>query len=118
MVDDYPKRAELWMVSLEAVQGSEIGKKRPALVVSNNRNNQFAETITVIPLTSRADKSYPFEASIKPGTSGLSVESRAKCNQIRTVSGTRLLHRIGHISPEEMQRVEQALLIHLAIFLH
>lgn len=117
MVDDSPKRGELWMVSLEPVQGSEIGKKRPALVISNNRNNQYAETITVIPMTSRADKSYPFEASITPGTSGLSVESRAKCNQIRTVSRTRLLHRIGHLSPEEMQRVEQALLIHLAIFL-
>lgn len=47
------------MVSLEPVQRSEIGKKRPALVISNNRNNQFAETITVIPLNSRADKLYP-----------------------------------------------------------
>ncbi len=105
------------MVSLDPVQGSEIGKKRPALVISNDRNNQFAETVTVIPLTSRTDRPYPFEASIKAGTSGLSSESRAKCNQIRTVSRTRLLQRIGHLSPEEMQHVEKALLIHLAILL-
>jgi mRNA interferase MazF len=116
MVDEYPRRGELWMVSLDPVQGSEIGKKRPALVISNNRNNLYAETITLIPLTSRAVKSYPFEASLRPGKSGLSVESMAKCNQIRTVSRTRLLHRIGHLSPEEVQRVEQALLIHLGIF--
>ncbi len=40
---DFPKRGEIWLVSLEPVVGHEIGKTRPALVISNDRNNKFAE---------------------------------------------------------------------------
>ena len=57
---DFPKRGEIWVVSLEPVIGHEIGKTRPALVISNNRNNQFADTITVLPITSKTEKIYPF----------------------------------------------------------
>jgi len=38
---EYPKRGEIWLVSLEPVTGHEIGKVRPALIISNNRNNEF-----------------------------------------------------------------------------
>jgi mRNA interferase MazF len=115
MVDEYPHRGDIWIVSLEPVIGSETGKKRPALIISNDRNNEFAETVTVIPLTSRTGTSYPFEASIKAGTGGLTVDSKAKCNQVRTVSKARLLRKCGVLSPEELRPVEQALLIHLGV---
>jgi len=38
---DFPKRGEIWLVLLEPIVGSEIGKTRPAVVISNNKNNQF-----------------------------------------------------------------------------
>ncbi|MBM4055906.1 MAG: type II toxin-antitoxin system PemK/MazF family toxin [Planctomycetes bacterium] len=38
---DFPKRGEIWLVSLEPVIGREIGKTRPAVVISNDQNNQF-----------------------------------------------------------------------------
>ncbi|MFQ5688404.1 MAG: type II toxin-antitoxin system PemK/MazF family toxin [Candidatus Scalindua sp.] len=61
---DFPKRGDIWLVSLEPVVGHEIGKTRPSLVISNNRNNQFADTVTVLPITSKTEKIYPFETYI------------------------------------------------------
>jgi len=58
---DFPKRDQIWFVSLDPVVGHEIGKTRPALVISNDRNNQFADTVTVLPITSKTEKIYSFE---------------------------------------------------------
>ena len=112
---DYPKRGEIWLVSLEPVAGHEIGKTRPALVVSNNRNNEFSSTITLIPITSSIEKVYPFEVLIKKNESGLEYDSKIKCNQIRTVDKLRLQKLSGGLLPDKMSEVESALMIHLDI---
>ena len=112
---DYPKRGEVWLVSLEPVAGHETGKTRPALVISNNRNNEFSSTVTVIPITSSIEKIYPFEVMI-PGTeSGLSSDSKIKCNQIRTVDKLRLPKPVGALPRDKIVEVEKALMIHLDI---
>jgi mRNA interferase MazF len=113
MVAGYPKRGQIWNVSLDPVKGSEIGKSRPAIVISNDRNNEFAETVTVIPITSSVSRIYPFEALLTCSSSGLIKDSKAKCNQIRIVSKERLLNLLGAISSEELREVEKGLLIHL-----
>ncbi len=112
---DYPKRGEIWLVSLESVAGHEIGKTRPALVISNNRSNEFSSTVTVTPITSSVEKVYPFEVIILKTESGLTSDSKIKCNQIRTVDKLRLLKPEGTLSPDKLKEVEKALLIHLDI---
>ncbi len=112
---DFPKRKEIWLVSLEPIIGSEIGKTRPALVISNNRNNEFASTITLIPISTTLSKVYPFEVKILSKDSGLLKDSKVKCNQIRTVDKTRLQKKIGEVQHEYVEKVEEALLIHLDI---
>lgn len=110
---DFPVRGEIWLVSLEPVVGHEIGKTRPALVISNDRNNQFAETITVLPITSNVKKIYPFETFLPKRETNLPVDSKIKSNQIRTVDKKRLIKLIGNISEEKLKEVKQALFIHL-----
>jgi mRNA interferase MazF len=112
---DYPKRGEVWVVSLEPAAGHEIGKTRPALVISNNRNNEFSSTVTVIPITSSIEKIYPFEVMILRTESGLSSDSKIKCNQIRTVDKLRLLKPVGALPRDKIVEVEKALMIHLDI---
>jgi len=112
---DYPKRGEIWLVSLEPVAGHEIGKTRPALVISNNRNNEFSSTVTLIPITSSIEKVYPFEVLIRKNESGLAYDSKIKCNQIRTVDRSRLIKISGVLLPDKMAEVESALMIHLDI---
>jgi mRNA interferase MazF len=60
-----PKRGEIWVVNLDPTVGSEISKKRPAVIISNDINNVNADTVTVIPVTSSTQKIYPcFEQSV------------------------------------------------------
>lgn len=54
---DFPKRGGIWFVSLEPVIGHEIGKTRPALVISNDRNNLFADTV----IRQKWEKSIPLK---------------------------------------------------------
>lgn len=112
---DFPARGEIWLVSLSPALGSEIGKTRPALVISNDRNNEFAETITVLPITSKVARAYPFEVFIPKAETGLPKDSKVKCNQIRTIDKKRLLKFLGKLSPDRLKKVEKALLIHLGI---
>ncbi len=108
-------RGSVWLVSLEPIVGREIGKTRPALVISNNINNEYAETITLIPITSSPSKLYPFEVFLSKGSANLTKDSRVKCNQIRTVDKKRLIKKLGTVSAEKVMNVEKALLIHLGI---
>ncbi|MCL4513338.1 MAG: type II toxin-antitoxin system PemK/MazF family toxin [Candidatus Eremiobacteraeota bacterium] len=113
----FPKRGEIWLVSLDPIIGSEIGKARPALVISNDRGNEFSETVTVLPITSQTDKVYPFEALIPPGLGNLLKPSKVKSNQIRTVDKKRLVKFIGTLEEKIMEDVDRSLLIHLGIHL-
>jgi mRNA interferase MazF len=93
-VKTYPKRGEIYLVSLDPTLGAEISKTRPALIISNDINNQFSDTVTVIPITSYVEKVYPFEVLLPAGENGLSKNSKAKCNQIRTIDKQRLIRSL------------------------
>jgi mRNA interferase MazF len=116
MKNPFPRRGEIWLVVLDPVLGAEIGKTRPALVLSNDRNNEFADTATVLPVTSKAERVYPFEWFLPAGTAGLSLDSKAKANQIRTVAKERLIKRLGQLDGQGLAGVERAVLVHLGIF--
>jgi len=111
---DFPRYGDVCEVNLDPVIGAETGKCRPALVVSNDINNEFSQTVTVLPITSQpARKSYPFEALIPEGIAGLTAESRIKANQVRTIDKRRLVGLRGSLPSEYLPRVEKALKIHL-----
>lgn len=107
------KRGEIYWVDLNPVVGKETAKTRPALIISNDYNNEFAGTVTVLPITSKTDKVYPFEVLIKSANTGLSSDSKIKANQIRTVDKSRLRKLIGKLSHEQMEAVGKAIMIHL-----
>ncbi len=112
---NFSKRGEIWFVSLEPVVGHEIGKTRPALVISNDRNNLFSEMVTVLPITAKIEKIYPFEVFLPGEETHLPKDSKVKCNQIRTIDKKRLINLVSTLLPEKLEKVERALLIHLDI---
>lgn len=112
----FPERGEIYRVCLDPTIGSEINKTRPALIISNNINNQVAQTVTVIPLTSNIEKVYPFETLLLFQESGLFKDSKAKCNQMRTIDKKRLVKSIGRISAEKLEEIENSLYIHLGMY--
>jgi mRNA interferase MazF len=89
----------------------ELQGPRPCLVVSNDEQNRFSPLITILPLTSRTDKIYPFQVltSLKGRNSVILVD------QIRTLDRKRFGERIAEASIELMEQVERALHITLAL---
>ncbi|NJD54284.1 MAG: type II toxin-antitoxin system PemK/MazF family toxin [Candidatus Methanoperedens sp.] len=109
------KRGDVYWIRLDPIEGSEIGKTRPAVVISNNINNEFADTVTVLPVTSSVGKVYPFEVFMKKGISNMPGDSRVKANQIRTVDRRRLRERIGTVPETILKEIEKAVKIHLEL---
>ncbi len=108
------KRGEIYFANLDPTIGSEIKKKRPVLIVSNNANNKAASTVTIVPITSNTNKVYPFEVLLEINDSGLPKCSKAQCHQIRTISKIRITgKRMGLINKEIMLKINAALKLHL-----
>lgn len=112
-----PRHGDVYEVNLDPVTGAETGKRRPALVVSNDINNEFSQTVTILPITGQpaTKKQYPFEVPVPKGVAGLTVDSRIKANQIRTVDKRRLVSFRGSLPVQCLPQIEQALKIHLNI---
>jgi mRNA interferase MazF len=110
------KRGEIYYANLSPTVGSEIDKRRPVLVVSNDANNRAANTVTILPITSNVTRVYPFEVLLNPEDSGLSKPSKVQAQQVRTISKQRITSdAVGSWSEEIMQLVNAALKLHLDV---
>jgi len=105
------RRGDIVVVRLSPTEGSEQRGTRPCLVVQNDVGNQNAPTTIVVPFTtSYEDELYPFEVLVEAEECALKEDSVALCSQIRTVSiEHRIEERIGSVSSERMDEIDQAL---------
>jgi mRNA interferase MazF len=63
------KRGDIYYANLSPVMVSEMGKRRPVLIISNDISNSAATTVTILPLTSNVSRVYPFEVLLNPENS-------------------------------------------------
>ena len=108
------KRGEIYFADLDPTVGHETRKRRPVLIVSNNANNQASATLTVVPITSNTAKTYPFEVFLDAKETGLMRDSKAQCQQIRTISKQRIKqeHAVGRVT-RSLSKINAALVLHL-----
>jgi mRNA interferase MazF len=108
-----PRRGEIYLVALDPTVGHEIRKTRPALVVQNDITNEFAGTTIVAPITSTVRLPLsPTHVLIPEGVpSGLDVISVAQIEQSRTVDQRRLMKQLGHLDPNSMPIVDEAIMV-------
>lgn len=107
---NFPRRGEIYWVNLDPTIGTEIAKTRPALIISNDIGNQYADRVIVAPITTRnMDRVYPFEVFVPRGEGGLAQNSKVLLDQIRAIDKRRLGNLIGGLSVERMAQVNQAI---------
>ena len=111
-------RWSVWLANLDPVVGSEQGKTRPILVISESALNDVLPVVNVLPITSRKPgrRVYPNETLLPVGTAGLPNESVVLCYQIRTLDKRRLLRMFGTLDDPSLRgEVLQALCFQLGI---
>ncbi len=105
------KRGDVYYADLSPIVGSEQGGVRPVLIVQNDMGNKYSPTVIVSAITSKTNKTQlPTHIPLQQN-SGLSRESVALLEQIRTIDKQRLKEKIGHIDEDTMGLVNDAITI-------
>jgi mRNA interferase MazF len=78
------RRGEIYFAALDPTVGAEVQKTRPVVVVSNNAANRASSVVTVVPLTSNVARVFPFEVLLPAARTGLTKDSKAMAQQVRT----------------------------------
>lgn len=107
------RRGDVYLVQFDPVVGSEVGKTRPAAVLQNDLANRSSPTVTLIPVSSKAERVFPFQVGVPAGEGGLAHASKVLCEQIRTVSRDRLIQYLGRLPAERLAEIRVALERHL-----
>lgn len=111
---DAPHRAHVYWVEVP----DEPKSKRPALVVSSNVRNRFANDVLVCPISSRL-RGGPTHVRLHPREGGLGATSEVKCEQVTTIRKARIVEGplVGPLSRARMRQVERCILTALDIVL-
>lgn len=105
-------------MDLDPARGSEVAKRRPAVVVSNDGANMTAArlgrgVVTVVPVTTNVRHVYPFQVLLPAAECGLRTDSKAQAEQVRSVAVERIGEAIGNVPASVMSELAGALRLHL-----
>jgi mRNA interferase MazF len=98
------KRGEVWWVDFEPTRGSEIRKRRPAVIITDDDINRVRRTLVVIPLSSSPNPIPPIVVALPSAGEG----SVAVCDQLRAVDKSRLSKKIGDLKDAELRNLEKS----------
>lgn len=105
---DY-KRGDIVIVNLNPKKGDEVGKIRPAVIISGDEENEILDTVILLPLsTDLIEDMYPYRIRISK-RDNLKKDSDVLINQIRTLSKKRVDKKIGKILENEYKSIIEAL---------
>ncbi|KLL04509.1 MAG: hypothetical protein MRERV_20c035 [Mycoplasmataceae bacterium RV_VA103A] len=107
-----PQQRQIWLVEFPKIK--EFSKPfRPALVISNNLQNEFDKLVTVATLTTEdIDKVRPFEVFIKnTKTNGLERPSKILIGYSFSIYKERFIERLGIVDEETIRKVKVAIKI-------
>ncbi|MBK7138687.1 MAG: type II toxin-antitoxin system PemK/MazF family toxin [Bacteroidetes bacterium] len=93
------KQSEIWLIDLDPTKGAEIQKKRPAIIINDDRLGKLPLKV-IVPITDWKERYEiaPWMVKIEPSANnGLSKTSSVDCFQIRSLSQERLIKKIGNI---------------------
>ena len=105
-------RGEMYSARLDPTEGSEQAGSRPVVIVSRNAINANSRIVLAVPCTTyRGQRIYPSQTLLHSPDGGLSVDSIAMGEQVRVLSQSRLLRRLGMLSTIAIAELDQVLLI-------
>lgn len=97
------KRREIYWVKFDKKSvGTEIRKPRPAVIVSNDWQNEVSKRVIVLPFSTQTKRVYyPIELLIKSG--------KIMCDQVKSIDKQRLGDKLGELNTKTMLKVDEVL---------
>lgn len=113
-------RGEIRLTDLDPARAAEADKRRPAIIVSNDRANATAArlgrgVVMVVPITSNISRVFPFQVLLPADDVGIRVDSKAQAEQVRSVSIERIGPVIGRLPTHLISKLDDALRLHLQL---
>lgn len=105
------KRGDIYYVESYYSVGSEQRAGRPAVIVSNEKNNEFSATVELVYLTTAPKHDMATHVQVH----GTGKVSTALCEQVHTVDKQRLGGFCGYCTEQEMYSIDIALMVSLGI---
>lgn len=103
------KRGDIVTVNLNPKKGHEVGKTRPAIIISHDDENSVLDTIVLLPLsTDLIEDMEPYRLRITK-RENLKYDSDILINQIRTLSKQRIKEKVAELTDDEYTLVVQSL---------
>jgi len=110
-------RGSVVWVALDPARGAEVPKTRPCVVVSRTEANEISWTVTVVPLSSvrgsRQDRLI--QPILSARETRLPRNSRALCDQVRTIDKGCIHREVGVLITGALVRVDRGLILHLQL---
>ncbi len=114
------RRGDICWAVLDPARGSESGKRRPVVVVSNDGANNTAQrlgrgVVTVVPVTSNVQRVYPFQVRLPAQDTGLDRDSKAQAEQVRSIDVARIGNQVARLPAALSRELDEALRLHLQL---
>ena len=106
-----PKRGDVYWVNLDPTVGSEIAKRRPAVVISVDALNRQRNHVVIVPLSSKGTPRPPIVTAV----TSLDKTATARVDQLRAIDKSRLLNQLGTLSSGDMEQIEKGLRVVLGL---
>lgn len=100
------KRGDIWLVDFDPTRPDEVGKTRPALIIQDDDINEYYNSTVVV----------PFSSKVLPNTEPLRIfyelpflekPSDLLPAQVRVISTTRLIRKLGTLPAVEMSKISR-----------
>jgi mRNA interferase MazF len=102
-------RGDICLINFNPTKGGEIGKLRPAIVISDSMDNEILDTIIVIPLSTVIEKdALPYRYLITKREK-LEKNCDACIYEIRALSKVRVKEKLAVLNNQELEVIQDSL---------
>jgi len=97
------KRHDIYFARLDPVEGSELGKTRPVVIISDDLRNRLLQTVVVCPLTKRLHPQWRTRLQLR--CAGTPAEIAV--DLIRVLCKSRLTSKVDQLSATDAAALQR-----------
>ena len=113
-----PRKGDIYLIEFGQNVGNELSNTHMGIIMQESLKNSISSTVVVIPISS-SQKLYDthekiISSDVQKGKLN-KLPSKAKAEQITCIDKSRLIHKVGELTPNFMRRLEKRILNNLDI---